>query len=136
MYTALSLIAVLFVFESAAAFTQKANVESSHIQHLSTPFKQVNNDTDLCADCVDSFDLLIYFVIDGIFEVGIITACDDICDYVTRKSQSWVLAALCSVGCDAVGVNEFIKIATEVDLDPIYFCEQLQLCPSKKKILF
>ena len=136
MYKALSLIVVLFVFESGAVFLQKTKVESNNIQHISTPPKQVNNVTDLCADCVDSFDLLIYFVIDGIAEAGIITACNDICDYVTRKAQSWIIGALCSVGCDAVGVNEFIKIATEVDLDPIYFCEQLQFCPSKTNILF
>lgn len=136
MYKALSLIVVLFVFESGAVSLEKTKVESNNIQHISTPPKQVNNVTDLCADCVDSFDLLIYFVIDGIAEAGIATACNDICDYVTRKAQSWIIGALCSVGCDAVGVNEFIKIATEVDLDPIYFCEQLQFCPSKTNILF
>ncbi len=136
MYKALCLITVWFVFEGIAADSQKTNIQSSHIRRISTPLKQVNNDTDWCPTCVDSFDTLIYFVIDGISELSIITACNDICDYVTQKSQSPVLAAICSIGCDIVGINEFIKIATEIDLDPIYFCESLKLCPSKKNIFF
>ncbi|CAF1177860.1 unnamed protein product [Adineta ricciae] len=84
---------------------------------------------DLCSTCVNTFDALIYFVIQGIMDLGIITTCDDLCSYVTKKSESPYLEAICSIACDVVGINEFIRIATKVDLDPIYFCELLTLCP-------
>ncbi|CAF4561648.1 unnamed protein product [Rotaria sp. Silwood2] len=130
MYKVFSLI-FLFVFGGVAARAPKTNVQSSHIRHISLPLKQGNNgvDVDLCPTCVNTFDDLIYFVLDGIIELGIINTCDDICSYVTQKSGSPVLEAICSIGCDIVGVNEFIKLATEVDLDPIYFCESLKFCP-------
>jgi hypothetical protein len=130
MYTVFSLI-LLFVFGGVAAHIGRANVQSSHIQRTSFPLEQRKNGLDLCPTCVNTFDDLIYFVIDGTIEVGIFTSCDDLCTYVTQKSGSPVLEAICSIGCDIVGVNEFIKLATEVDLDPIYFCESLNFCPSK-----
>ncbi|CAF2762669.1 unnamed protein product [Rotaria sp. Silwood2] len=128
MYKVITLT-ILVVFWGTVAHTRKVNIQSSHIRRFSLPLKQDNNANDLCRDCVDTFDTLIYLILDGIIEVGIINTCDDICDYVTAKSGSPVLYAICAVGCDALGVNEFIKIAKEVDLDPIYFCESLKICP-------
>ena len=131
MYTVFSLV-FLFVFGGVAAHIGRANVQSSHIRRLSLPLEQRENGLDLCPTCVNTFDDLIYFVLDGTIEVGIFTACDDLCNYVTQKSGSPVLEAICAIGCDIVGVNEFIKLATDVDLDPIYFCESLKFCPSKR----
>lgn len=130
MYKALSLI-FLFVFGTVAAYTHKNNVPSKFLKRL-TPIKQHTNGIDWCPECVNTFDTLIYFVIDGIFELGIATTCNDLCDFVTQKSTNPYLSAICSIGCDIVGINEFIKIATEVDLDPIYFCESLKLCPGSR----
>ncbi|CAF4863492.1 unnamed protein product [Rotaria sp. Silwood1] len=128
MYKIIALI-VLVVFGGVTAHTGKINTQSSHIRRVSLPLKQGNNGIDWCPECVDTFSNLIYFVLDGIIEEGIINTCDDICDYVTEKSGSPILTIICSVGCDIIGINEFIKLAKEVDLDPIYFCESLKLCP-------
>lgn len=121
----------LFFFGAVAAHTHKDSLSSNHIKRLTPSLKQNNNGIDWCPECVDTFDDLIYFVIDGIIELGIATTCNDLCDYVTQKSTDPYLPIICSIGCDIVGINEFIKIATDVDLDPIYFCELLTLCPSK-----
>ena len=102
------------------------------MRYSSTRRSPGNYGIDGCITCVDTFDDLIYFVIDGTIEIGIINTCDDICDYVTKKSTNPYLPVVCSIGCDIVGVNEFIKIALEIDLDPIYFCESLKFCPSKR----
>ncbi|CAF3491669.1 unnamed protein product [Rotaria socialis] len=128
MYKGIALL-ILVIFGGTATHTHKTHVQTSHIRHFSLSLKQENNANDLCRDCVDTFDTLIYLILDGIFELSIINTCDDICNYVTEKSGSPILYAICAVGCDAVGVNEFIKIAKEVDLDPIYFCESLKVCP-------
>ncbi|CAF2045091.1 unnamed protein product [Rotaria magnacalcarata] len=128
MYKVIALI-VLVVFGSVAAHTRKINAHPSYIQRVTSSLKQESNGIDWCPQCVNTFDQLIYYVLDGILELGIINTCDDICNYVTEKSGSPVLYAICAVGCDALGINEFIKIAKEVDLDPIYFCESLKVCP-------
>ncbi|CAF1450981.1 unnamed protein product [Adineta ricciae] len=126
MYKILSLI-ILFICGSAVA--RQSGILSSSIGRITPSAKQNVKSADLCSTCVSTFDLLIYFVIDGIMELGIATTCDDLCQYVTQKSQSPYLEAICSIGCDIVGINEFIRIATKVDLDPIYFCELLTICP-------
>lgn len=36
---------------------------------------------------------------------------------------------MCTYACDAVGIYEFIKMVEAEDLDPIYYCELLDMCP-------
>ena len=134
MYKSLVFI-VLFALTYASTETRKTTVVSKHIKHITTPPKQQNKAVDWCPTCVDTFDELIYFIIDGTIEVGIFTACNDLCDYVTQKSTNPYVPIICSIGCDIIGVNEFIKLATEVDLDPIYFCESLNLCPGNSLLI-
>lgn len=124
-----------FVLATVAAKLDRHHAVSKQIHRLSSSSKQNMNGIDLCSTCVSTFDDLIYFIIDGTIEVGIINSCNDICDYVTQKSTNPYLPAICSIGCDIVGVNEFIKLATEVDLDPIYFCDSLNICPSQSNLL-
>lgn len=130
MYKSFILLA-LFAVAYGSTETRQISVKSKHIKHVTTPIRQGMKAVDWCPTCVNTFDELIYFIIDGTIEVGIFTACNDLCDYVTQKSTNPYLPAICSIGCDIVGVNEFIKLATEVDLDPIYFCESLNFCPVK-----
>lgn len=124
----------LIALGQVAVESRRLPVDGRSLKHITRVSQPEKNGIDWCPKCVDTFDELIYFVIDGTIEVGIFTACNDLCDYVTQKSTNPYLPAICSVACDAVGVNEFIKLATEVDLDPIYFCESLQLCPSKNRM--
>jgi hypothetical protein len=37
------------------------------------------------------------------------------------------------LGCDIFGIKEFIKLIESADIDPIYYCEEVKLCPSKIK---
>ena len=36
----------------------------------------------------------------------------------------------CSIVCSVVGMEAFIKAIQKVDLDPIYLCEEVKLCPA------
>jgi hypothetical protein len=36
---------------------------------------------------------------------------------------------LCTYACDAMGIYEFIQYIESEDLDPIYYCEVLDMCP-------
>ena len=36
---------------------------------------------------------------------------------------------LCDIACDVVGIKVFTDILDNTDLDPIYYCELVKLCP-------
>jgi hypothetical protein len=47
--------------------------------------------------------------------------------YLSNMGDPIVLA--CNVACDYVGIRVFVKLVEEADLDPIFLCESLHLCP-------
>lgn len=60
---------------------------------------------------------------------------DQLCSDVYNKTGSKPLADLYSAGCDAVDIDEFLKLVLAVDIDPNYYCELAHLCPSTKLFL-
>jgi len=50
---------------------------------------------------------------------------------VTEKTGSAILGFICTMGCDFLVLEEFVKLVNDADLDPIYYCEKINLCPSK-----
>ncbi len=57
--------------------------------------------------------------------------CSHLCDLVTEKTGSAILGFICKMGCDFLVLEEFVKLVNDADLDPIYYCEKIDLCPSK-----
>lgn len=51
-----------------------------------------------------------------IANVGVIGGCEDICSKLPQKFE----AVACDLVCDYVGIDEFVKIITEIDPDPVY----------------
>jgi hypothetical protein len=35
--------------------------------------------------------------------------------------------------CEAVGIDEFVRLLTKLDIDPIWYCQLARFCPSKIK---
>jgi hypothetical protein len=130
MYKAIALI-ILVVVSCVSAHTRSLGVQSKHIQRVSLPLKQGNNALDWCPQCIDTFDDLIQVVLDIILQYGILNSCGDLCGIVADKTGSEILGFLCSIGCDVLGIEEFIKVMDKADIDPIYYCETVKLCPSK-----
>jgi len=56
----------------------------------------------------------------------------DTCHAVFNKTQKKDLEELCFAGCDGLGIDEFIKLIVHADIDPIYYCQIVHLCPSNK----
>ncbi|CAF3052928.1 unnamed protein product [Rotaria sp. Silwood2] len=67
----------------------------------------------------------------AILDEGILATCDDLCGFVANKTGSKILGDMCDVVCDAFGIDEFIKALINFDIDPIYYCQILKLCPIK-----
>jgi len=67
-----------------------------------------------------------------ILDEGIIESCGKLCAAVANKTDSKALGDLCDAVCDGVGIDEFIKLIIKADIDPIYYCQLVDMCPSKK----
>ena len=86
---------------------------------------------DWCPQCVNSFDELIQIVLDIILQYGVVDTCGHLCDLVEEKTGSGILGFICTMGCDFLGLEEFVKLIEKADIDPIYYCEVMKICPSK-----
>jgi hypothetical protein len=135
MYKAIALI-ILVLVGCVSARTRTLNVPSKHIQRALAPLKQGQNGLDWCPQCIDTYDDLVQIVLDIILQYGILDTCGNLCDIVTEKTGSSILGFICMFGCDVLGIEEFVKIMDKADIDPIYYCEVMKLCPSKRKFSF
>lgn len=113
-------------------------VSSVFIPQLNV-FRRFNaNDVtlDLCPTCMNEALELIDTILNIILDEGVVRSCGELCSDVYNKTSSKVLADLCLAGCDAVGIDEFLKIVVAADIDPIYYCELIDLCPSMILVFF
>lgn len=101
------------------------------IQHAVAPFNPADKAIDWCPQCINSFDELIDILLNIILQVGIVDTCGNLCNAVIDKTGSSFLGFLCDIGCDVFGIDEFVKAIEKADLDPIYYCEKVNLCPSE-----
>ena len=104
---------------------------SKKLQQFQPLTKTSTNGLDWCPQCINTFGDLIELVLDAILQYGILNSCGDLCDIVIDKSGSTLLGFMCMVGCDVLGIDEFSKVIQKADIDPIYYCEEVKLCPSK-----
>lgn len=124
-------LAVLCFGSTAALNHGKFQSDSKYI-HRTIPSKTIkDNPLDWCPDCINTFDYLIETILDIILQVGVVDSCGELCDLVTEKTGSEILGFMCTIGCDVLGIKEFVKLVDDVDPDPIYYCENINLCPSK-----
>ena len=126
MFNPLSLV----VFVIASCVLTEAS-RPNPIQLAVAPVNLANKAIDWCPQCVNSYDELIDILLNIILQVGVLNTCGDLCNIVVDKTGSGFLGFLCDIGCDAFGIDEFIKAIEKADLDPIYYCEKGKLCPSE-----
>jgi hypothetical protein len=123
MYKTLILIVLI---SCASAGTLKLQTSP-----IASPIKQGDNPLDWCPECINGFDDLIDGVLQVILQVGVLDSCGQLCSLVANKTQSNLIGILCEFGCDIFGIKEFINLIERADLDPIYYCEVINLCPGK-----
>ncbi|KAH3844335.1 hypothetical protein DPMN_086593 [Dreissena polymorpha] len=83
---------------------------------------------DKCKMCIDFADQALNELLNIILQGGVIGGCADLCNALASKTSP-AIGTVCNLLCDIVGIEEFIKIVQNADLDPIYYCELLPLCP-------
>jgi len=79
---------------------------------------------DLCPVCVDFMNEAINQLLNIILQIGIGGGCSSICSYLNGQAEQ----AVCMLICEYVGVTEFGNIIQYEDPDPIFICEEFDLC--------
>lgn len=81
-----------------------------------------------CGACIDFADQALDFLLNYVLNVGVVGGCAEICAYAEKVTGSKLVGVVCNALCDIAGIEEFIKIIEEADLDPIWYCELLHAC--------
>ena len=87
-------------------------------------------------ECINEAVTAINVLVNLILDEGVFGTCGDLCGALTNKTNSTKLGDVCDIVCDALGIDEMIKLIEKTDVDPIWYCQIAKLCPSKKKFLF
>jgi hypothetical protein len=129
MYKALILLILVIVGTAYGSRSFEPQMNVFHRYGSSFGDDQVK--LDLCPECINEAVTLINVILNIILDEGIVASCGALCGAVYNKTGSKALADLCDVGCEAVGIDEFIKLIITADIDPIYYCQLVHMCPSK-----
>lgn len=81
----------------------------------------------LCPTCISLLDQTINQLLNIILQAGVLGSCGAICSYLSNEGQ--LVVAACGLICEYLGVEEFIKLVQEADLDAIYGCQLVGICP-------
>lgn len=129
MYTALTFIVLVSV--SIASGVPSTGNRLQKFQPSPITLDRTKVGVDLCPDCINEVVVVINVLMNAILDEGILQSCGDLCGFVANKTGSKILADMCDVACDAFGIDEFVKLLINLDIDPIYYCQILKMCPSK-----
>jgi hypothetical protein len=121
------LVGIIGVSNVADAF----NTPSKNFKHLTANPREGDVGIDFCPLCINEAVEIINVVLNVILDEGILGTCGELCGIVANKTKSKFAGELCDIVCDGVGIDEFIRLIIVADLDPIWYCEIADLCPSK-----
>ncbi|CAG9329229.1 unnamed protein product [Blepharisma stoltei] len=80
---------------------------------------------DMCSPCVIFADSSLQQLYNYVMDNTIPGSCSQLCGIFGQN----LTAQVCNYLCNAVGIASFVKIVKDCQLDPIYFCELLDVCP-------
>jgi len=127
MYKALTFVLVVIV--GVASGANIFNVQSHNIRRTKSGFGSTDVTLDLCPTCINVAEQSINILLNLILDTGIIGTCGTLCQALAQKTGSQLIGTICDLVCDVVGIEEFIKLIENADLDPIWYCEIARLCP-------
>jgi len=111
----------LLAFTGANAFSVRSDNIRISVEKVAPKEPQL----DLCPTCVTFMDNAIEELVEIIANGGVIGSCGALCSLLPNELE----ATICDLLCDYVGIEEFIKLLDDVDPDPIWICEELNVCP-------
>lgn len=130
MYKALTIVLIAIIGIACAA-----HPKSNNIKRFPSSSTKPTVGLDLCPTCLNVADESINILLNLILDTGIIGSCQTLCTALAQKTSE-IVGVICTIVCDGVGIDEFIKMLENADIDPIYYCELAKFCPSRKNISF
>eukprot|EP01120_Amphizonella_sp_Union-15-10_P000974 TRINITY_DN11042_c0_g1_i1.p1 TRINITY_DN11042_c0_g1~~TRINITY_DN11042_c0_g1_i1.p1 ORF type:complete len:230 (+),score=45.36 TRINITY_DN11042_c0_g1_i1:86-775(+) len=80
---------------------------------------------DWCPLCVSFIDQSLNQLINILLNIGVVGGCADLCGYLPNQVEQ----VTCNLLCDYVGFEAFVKLIQDADPDPIWICEEIDVCP-------
>lgn len=80
---------------------------------------------NLCPTCVSLLSQTINQLLNIILNSTVIGGCSDLCGQLSNQLEQ----AACTLVCADVGIKGFIWAVDKADLDPVYMCELVSICP-------
>ncbi|KAI3387804.1 hypothetical protein SNEBB_009690 [Seison nebaliae] len=121
----------IFSFFCLAITLQLAQCNSLSFSNINKDGVTLKKDPniDLCPTCLNFMDESLNTLLNIILNSGVIGSCSALCGELAQVTHSPLLGTVCSVICDVVGLDLFIHAIEKADLDPIYYCEIIDICP-------
>jgi len=126
MYKVITILLLVVVGVSSAA--RSFNTPSKNFERLTSNARDGNIGIDLCPMCINEAVEAINVILNVILDEGILGSCQKICEAAAKASNSSLIGTICDLACDAIGLDAFIHLIIDVDLDPIWYCEIAKLC--------
>jgi hypothetical protein len=79
-----------------------------------------------CPVCVTFFDNTLGDLLNIILNLGIGAGCGTLCTQLPQPLEQ----AICEFLCVAVGFEAFVDLLNSTDIDPIYLCTEMDVCPA------
>jgi len=89
------------------------------------PTDRVGADPAWCPTCVSFIAQTINQLLNIIANAGVIGGCADLCGLLPNQVE----ATVCDLICSVVGIEAFIDLVEDADPDPIWICEEVDICP-------
>lgn len=134
MYKVFLLVILVIIGAISAASSSPNPIKT--FQRLNPTRDQNTVDIDLCSECIEESVTVINVLLNLVLDEGIVGSCTLLCDALGNRTHSNVTRDICDAVCEGYGIDEFVKALVDADLDPIWYCELLDICPSEKNIIF
>jgi hypothetical protein len=114
------------MFKLVVCLSLLASVAGSKPQlaPIKVPSEPVKSESALCDPCFQLGGQALNILINYILNAGVIGGCGQLCSHLNSTAAQ----NACDLVCGVVGIKTFIKALDNTDLDPMYFCEILNLC--------
>eukprot|EP00939_MAST-03C_sp_MAST-3C-sp1_P002553 g2553.t1 len=112
----------------AAAFVLALCCLSLGPSYAKTPSFQVaieEKSGALCGTCTQLDGQALNVLLNYILNAGVVGECGKLCSNLKQGVER----DACDVVCGYVGIKTFIELIEKADLDPLYFCQLVKLCP-------
>lgn len=129
MYKVFTLIILVVI--GATCVSGSLNNQPKKLQRLNSNVAPKKVGIDLCPECIEEAVQVINILLNLILDEGIIQSCDALCGALANKTNSSIIGDVCLAVCDAFGIDEFVKALVKADLDPIWYCEIIDICPGR-----